>query len=547
MERKNLIRSALTVIGRSGLFNRAASRRGIRLAPLLLVAVMLAAVAVLAETAYAHDLDPPRDHEHANVVCTVPPAVSCTYADVPGPRTLLSTTMTVGTRPNVGGQTVLGWDDLGRFTGASLTDQNFTFGGNTYEIERIQLGSNFLALEFDAANAGDIATQATRDKLTLHFGSDSFNLGEGVLSSGGLIILWSGTGLAWSANDSVQVKITDRPTPNAYGYRTIWTALMTAEEVTTPSVERGYYLGSLGKLSNTTIVNGRDETVVIGTEDQPRYPWTGYEIEQLTESTSSLTFAFGSNSYPSADDLAGWTLTLGGGVELPFANAQIAHASTPWIWQFSYVPGWTAGDQVVVSIRNDEMQNRIGEVKFKARRHTIRTSGGNIVYGKTHFSYDHEPNGGKFGPADGWELLRLNVTTDKTGDTDPVWISATFRTHGSGAAGRAWQGYWEGQFDGFPHAVPQVDLQRGRHRKGRSHLHAPAQISGQGRRHRLPRPVRRAPGQLLRHGRPRRHLHVGPHLQGAQRQTPGPGKPLRHERAHAGPATARHGETDRSG
>ena len=112
----------------------------------------------------------------------------------------------------------------------------------------------------------------------------------------------------------------------------------------------------------------------------------------------------------------------------------------------------------MVSIRNDEVQNRVGqtageeeragEVNFKARRHTIRTeSGGSILYGKTHFSYDHEPD--KFGPADGWELLRLNVTTDKTGDTDPVWISATFRAHGSGAAGRAWQGYWEGQFDHF--------------------------------------------------------------------------------------------------
>ena len=43
MERKNLIGSTLTVIGRSGLFNQAAFHRGIRLTPLLLMAVMLAA------------------------------------------------------------------------------------------------------------------------------------------------------------------------------------------------------------------------------------------------------------------------------------------------------------------------------------------------------------------------------------------------------------------------------------------------------------------------------------------------------------------------
>ena len=54
-------RRALTVRGRSGRSNRAASHCGIRLAPLLLVAVMLAAVAMLAETsnpartAHAHD------------------------------------------------------------------------------------------------------------------------------------------------------------------------------------------------------------------------------------------------------------------------------------------------------------------------------------------------------------------------------------------------------------------------------------------------------------------------------------------------------------
>ena len=301
MERKNLIGSAIMVIGRSGLVNRAASWRGIRLAPLLLVAVMLAAVAVLAETsnpaqtAYAHGGD-----DHTHIDCS---GVCPTYADVPGPRTLLSTTMTVGTRPNVGGQTVLGWDDLGRFTGASLADQNFTFGGNTYEIERIQLGSNFLALAFDAANAGDIATQATRDKLTLHFDSDSFNLGEGTLSSDGLIILWSGAGLAWSASDSVQVKITDRPTPNAYGYRTIWTALMTAERNTSGTFT-GYNSTDLGEITNNLMVDGRDESITIGTDDQPRYPWIGYEIEQVTQDSSNkIILAFDNTVYPAPTKL----------------------------------------------------------------------------------------------------------------------------------------------------------------------------------------------------------------------------------------------------
>ena len=246
-----------------------------------------------------------------------------------------------------------------------------------------------------------------------------------------------------------------------------------------------------------------------------------------------------SNNYPSADEVAGWTLTLGGGVELPFADASLRILLIREHGTLATTPGWSAGDQVLVSIRNDEVQNRVGqtageeeragEVKFKSRRSTS-VSGGNIVYGKTHFSYDHEPD--KFGPADGWELRRLNVTTDKTGDTDPVWITATFRTRRLRGRRPGLAGLLGRAVRRFPHAVPQVDLPRGRQRKGRSHLHAPAQ-SGQ--------PHRALPI------RPRRHLHMGAHVQGISTKTPGPGKPLRHERAHAGPATARHGETDRSG
>ena len=43
----------------------------------------------------------------------------------------------------------------------------------------------------------------------------------------------------------------------------------------------GFDEGSYGKLTNNLIVDGRDETVTIGTGDQPQYPWTGYEINML--------------------------------------------------------------------------------------------------------------------------------------------------------------------------------------------------------------------------------------------------------------------------
>ena len=200
MERKNLIRSALTVMGRSGLFNRAASRRGIRLAPLLLIAVMLAAVAVLAETSnpaqtvHAHEGD---DHRHFSC-----PGYSCTYDDVPAESTVWSATLTVG-NTKIMGRNVLGWDDSGGFTGASLTDQDFTFGGDTYEIDQIYVrqGGGLLGLGFDTATDGDIATRATRYKLTLQVGGDSFNLGAGTFASNQRSIIWV-PGLSWSAGET---------------------------------------------------------------------------------------------------------------------------------------------------------------------------------------------------------------------------------------------------------------------------------------------------------------------------------------------------------
>ena len=162
----------------------------------------------------------------------------------------------------------------------------------------------------------------------------------------------------------------------------------------------------------------------------------------------NLTFYTG--SYPSEDEVAAWTLILDG-KELPFAAATIAHATTPWIWNFTYSPTWTHGQQVSVSIRTTEVQNRYGQVALKARRSTRVGDNGNIVYGKTHYTY---PRGtSRFGFADSWELQRLRVTIDqtdegvpKTGDTAPVWIMATFRAPNTRTGH---QGWWGGEFDDF--------------------------------------------------------------------------------------------------
>ena len=116
--------------------------------------------------------------------------------------------LTVGTTTLLGSP-IYGWNDGGGYTGASLTDEDFTFAGDTYDLEEIWVGGGLLTLAFNTTNPGDIATQATRNKLTFHVGSDSFNLGTGSLQSNQRTIVWSNVGLSWAASDSVCLALTE--------------------------------------------------------------------------------------------------------------------------------------------------------------------------------------------------------------------------------------------------------------------------------------------------------------------------------------------------
>ena len=197
--------------------------------------------------------------------CSIPPADYCpTYDDVPSQGAeVWSATLTVGKGKRMGRET-FGWDDSGGFTGASLTDHDFTFGGDTYEIDEIYFrqGVGFLTLGFDTATDGDIATQATREKLILHVGSESFNLGVGRLAANQRTITWFNTGLSWAQNDTVEVKLTEAPAQS----RTL-------------------------------------TAITIGTEQQAQFPWTGYEIVELRQDSTNtyLTFDLGPHPPPVKD------------------------------------------------------------------------------------------------------------------------------------------------------------------------------------------------------------------------------------------------------
>ena len=386
--------------------------------------------------------------------CSVPPSASCpTYDDVEEPTIYLSTTMTVGESTQV----VLtipfqlsGYRPPG--TG-SLGTTEFTYRGTNYSVDLLHITRQITGTTVVVDNlilVIDPSFPTTFPaEFALELDGQKFLLNEANRIS--KRFLWDNHGLTWAENDSVAVRIIG-PTPNAYGYRIIWNALMTAGQHPTVLTRYGYSNESYGTITNNIIVNGRTDRGVV--DDQFRYPWSGYVIDSLAQDSSSTDLKFVSGSHPSADEVAGWTLVLDG-KELPFTGAT-NDVLTPHLWSFSYDPAWTAGQQVSVSIRTTyEVQNRYGQVLLNARRSTTVGDNNNIVYGKTHSTYPRQPDvagispargDGRFGPGVSWELLRLNVITDKTGDTDPVWITATFRAPNQSDA---WTGYWEGQFDDF--------------------------------------------------------------------------------------------------
>ena len=370
--------------------------------------------------------------------CSVPPAASCPGYDDVSPRPILSATLTVGTigTSNHGYRS----DPIG-----SLSDTTFSYGRTNYTIDQFSVAFGLLQFSLTSTGLGNDATN-----LVLHVGTQEFPFSDAIYDASTHTYGWSSNVPTWAESDSVQVGITGPPEPNAYGYRTIWNALMTVGDFprsTAFGYSRISSLDVAGELTNDLIVVERDETVTIGTVDQPRFPWTGYKIISLSHDATHTYLRFDSSSYPSADEVAEWTLTFGGGVDLPFAKAELTDASLPYSWKITGVPSaaWAAGDQVLVSIRTTEVQNRFGQVELKAGRSTSTDGEGNLVYGKVHSTYPRGDN--KFGPSGSWRLERLRVTIDdKTGDTDPVWITATFRAPD---AGTGYQGWWEGQFEDF--------------------------------------------------------------------------------------------------
>ena len=216
----------------------------------------------------------------AIIRCSVPPAASCpTYEDVVSAEILLwSATLTAGEQ--VSGTSVFrvgfnrgnGDTEIG-----AISDDSFDLNGVPHVVTQIQISfptiTNSLNLILDTA----IGEEA--DQLTLHLDSVSLPLRNATPSALRDAFTWTNHGLTWSDNESIEVKITRPINPNAYGFRTIWNALMTAEVNPNDAGTIGFFSELYGKLTNNLIVNGRTDRGVV--DDQPRFPWTGYKIKGL--------------------------------------------------------------------------------------------------------------------------------------------------------------------------------------------------------------------------------------------------------------------------
>ena len=114
--------------------------------------------------------------------------------------------LTVGTA-RIFNIAVYGWNAPGQYTGGNLTDEDFNFDSESYGIAQIRTGGG-ISLGFTETGTGDIATQATRNRLILHVGNDSFKLGEGLFDSN-RTINWASNPPAWAKYDRVCLALTE--------------------------------------------------------------------------------------------------------------------------------------------------------------------------------------------------------------------------------------------------------------------------------------------------------------------------------------------------
>ena len=107
---------------------------------------------------------------------------------------------------------LVGWDGGTFFGGDALTDADFEYENETYELYTIGFNSDTegVAIIFDATNSGSISDAAVRSVMVLHVDGRALALGDASYTlqpSGRHTLAWDNTGLTWSAGDTVQLEM----------------------------------------------------------------------------------------------------------------------------------------------------------------------------------------------------------------------------------------------------------------------------------------------------------------------------------------------------
>ena len=103
---------------------------------------------------------------------------------------------------------LVGWDDGAFFGSDALSDADFVYDHETYEIYEI----NFTTFDgepviiFDATNSGSISDAAVRGVMTLYVDGAAFALGDANYDLASTLT-WSNPGLTWAAGDPVELEI----------------------------------------------------------------------------------------------------------------------------------------------------------------------------------------------------------------------------------------------------------------------------------------------------------------------------------------------------
>ena len=126
----------------------------------------------------------------------------------PPPGHIWSSTLTVGD-----GGTLRGYNRAA--TVGTLSDENFTYGGVDYQVDRASVTAGIFILEFNKAIPDSLKSTAT-----LHVGNRQFPLANGTINQNGTGIYWSNTGLSWSVGQQVQLSLTEPPPPSKLTLRT---------------------------------------------------------------------------------------------------------------------------------------------------------------------------------------------------------------------------------------------------------------------------------------------------------------------------------------